>query len=620
MHTWEGGNESQSYLCQVCLLKCRFAKTSWRRTCFVKYAWWSAVLQKQAEREHALSLLSSMPGEMPFCENKLKENMLCQTLSSMPGEMSFLIRFAKTSWKRTCFVIFCQVCLVKCRFAKTNWKRTCFIKYAWWNAFLQNTLKENVLCQVCLVKCRFATTNWKRTCFVIFVKNAWWNVVSQKRAEGEHALSSMPEEVQCCKNKLKENMLCQTLSSMPGEMPFWSVLQKQAEKEHVLSFLSSMPGEMPFCENKLKENMLCQALSSMPGEMPFCQNKLKENMFCHICQVCLVKSRFPKQSWKRACFVKYAWWNAVLQKQVEREHVCQVCLVKCLFAKASWKRTCFVKYAWWNAVLRKQAEREHVLSNFVKYAWWNVVSPKQAAREHALSSIPDGMPVCKSKLKENMFVKYAWWNAVLQKQTEREHALSSMPGEVQFCKNKLKESMLCHCCQVCLVKCRFAKTSWKRTCFVKLCQVCLVKCRFWSVLQKQAEREHALSSLSSMPGEMPFCKISSKRACFVKYAWWNAVLQHKLKENVLCQVCNLNAVLQKQAEREHAWNLKQGWGWSRRCQGQNADQGGLNPTVTQLPPGTWPSNEKSFLPPIWPYFCTFATVCPPDPLNSLRSH
>ena len=33
--------------------------------------------------------LSSMPGEMPFCENKLKENMLCQTLSSMPGGMPF---------------------------------------------------------------------------------------------------------------------------------------------------------------------------------------------------------------------------------------------------------------------------------------------------------------------------------------------------------------------------------------------------------------------------------------------------------------------------------------------------------------------------------------------------
>ena len=48
-------------------------------------------------------------------------------------------------------------------------------------------------------------------------------------------------------------------------------------------------------------------------------------------------------------------------------------------------------------------------------------------------------------------------------------------------------------------------------------------------------------------------------------------------------------------------------------------RGELNPTVTQLPPGTWPSNEKLFLPPIWPYFCTFATLCPPDHLNSLRS-
>ena len=56
-------------LCQVSLVKYRFA-----------------------ERERALS---SLPGEMPFCKNKLKENMLC------------------------------QVCLVKCRFAKTSSKRTC---------------------------------------------------------------------------------------------------------------------------------------------------------------------------------------------------------------------------------------------------------------------------------------------------------------------------------------------------------------------------------------------------------------------------------------------------------------------------------------------------------------
>ena len=104
---------------------------------------------------------------------------------------------------------------------------------------------------------------------------------------------------------------------------------------------------------------------------------------------------------------------------------------------------------------------------------------KQAEREHALSN----------------FVKYAWGDAVFQKQTKREHALSSlssMPGEMPLCKNKPKENMLC---QVCLVKYR------KRTCFVKYA---------WgdAVVQKQTKREHALSSLSSMPGEVPLCKTS----------------------------------------------------------------------------------------------------------------
>ena len=59
-------------LCQVCLVKYR------KRTCFVKYAWGNAVFQKQAKKEHALSSLSSMPGEVQFGKNKLKENMVCQ--------------------------------------------------------------------------------------------------------------------------------------------------------------------------------------------------------------------------------------------------------------------------------------------------------------------------------------------------------------------------------------------------------------------------------------------------------------------------------------------------------------------------------------------------------------
>ena len=185
-------------LCQVCLVKyatrtcfgeickedmfCQVCLGKW--TCFVifvKYAWWSAVLQNQAKREH---VLSSMPGEMPFCQNKPKENMLC------------------------------QVCLGKCRIPKTSSKRTCFVifvTYAWWSAVLQKKTKENMLCQVCLVKCRFSckkNTSWKRTSFVIFVKYAWRNAVVQKQTEREHALSSLPGEMPYSKNKFKENMFC----------------------------------------------------------------------------------------------------------------------------------------------------------------------------------------------------------------------------------------------------------------------------------------------------------------------------------------------------------------------------------------------------------------------------
>ena len=59
-------------------------------------------------------------------------------------------------------------------------------------------------------------------------------------------------------------------------------------------------------------------------------------------------------------FTRHTWQSIPDRMPVwKREHVCQVGLVKCLFAKASWKRTCFVKYAWWNAVVPKQGEREH---------------------------------------------------------------------------------------------------------------------------------------------------------------------------------------------------------------------------------------------------------------------
>ena len=83
-------------------------------------------MQKQAEREH---VLSSMPGEMSFCENKLKENMLCQTLSSMPGEMPF----CKKQPEREHALSFLSSMPREMPFCK-------------------NKLKENMLYQVCLAK------------------------------------------------------------------------------------------------------------------------------------------------------------------------------------------------------------------------------------------------------------------------------------------------------------------------------------------------------------------------------------------------------------------------------------------------------------------------------------
>ena len=136
----------------------------------------------------------------------------------------------------------------------------------------KNKPKENMLCQVCLVKYR------KRRCFV---KYAGGNAVFQKQAKREHALSSLSSmlgEVAFCKKKLKENMFCQVCLV-----------------------------KCRFAKNKLKENMLCQTLSSMPGEMLFCKKKLKENMLCHFCQVCVVKCRCAKTSRKKTCFVKSAW-------------------------------------------------------------------------------------------------------------------------------------------------------------------------------------------------------------------------------------------------------------------------------------------------------------------------
>ena len=98
-------------------------------------------------------------------------------------------------------------------------------------------------------------------------------------------------------------------------------------------------------------------------------------------------------------------------------------------------------------------------------------------------------------------------------------------------------------------------------------------------LQKQAEREHALSS---MPGEMPFCK------------------KDKLKENVLCQVCLVKCRFAKTSScqvclvkcrfaktssKRTCLEPQKGLSWLRKCQGQNADQGGVE--THRHPIATW---------------------------------
>ena len=94
-----------------------------------------------------------------------------------------------------------------------------------------------------------------------------------------------------------------------------------------------MPGEMPFCKKQAERE---HASSSRTDRMPVCKSE-------HVCQVGLVKCFFAKASWKRTCFVKYAWWNAVLQDKLKENVLCQVCLVKCRFAKTSSCQVCLVK-------------------------------------------------------------------------------------------------------------------------------------------------------------------------------------------------------------------------------------------------------------------------------------
>ena len=81
-------------------------------------------MKKQAKREHTLSSLSSMPGEVPFCKKQAeREHASSSTTDRMP-----------VLQKRTCL--------------SSRPSKNVF--------FCKSKLKEKMLCQVCLVKCRFA--------------------------------------------------------------------------------------------------------------------------------------------------------------------------------------------------------------------------------------------------------------------------------------------------------------------------------------------------------------------------------------------------------------------------------------------------------------------------------
>ena len=80
---------------------------------------------------------------------------------------------------------------------------------------------------------------------------------------------------------------------------------------------------------------------------------------------------------------------------------------------------------------------------------------------------------------------------------ERKYALSNMPDEMPFSKNKLKKNMLCHLCQVYLVKCRFEKKIKENM----LCQIYQMEI---TILDQDIHLQ------------MPICKNMLKKNMFVK--------------------------------------------------------------------------------------------------------
>ena len=104
-----------------------------------------ALCKNQAEREHALSFLSSVPDEMFFffCKISCKRNFYCKYTGEIP---------------------FC-----KCHFA-------------------MSAEKNNLLCQADQIECQFCKDS-------MFVNKVQWNVSLQKQAQKEKSLSRMPGEI-----------------------------------------------------------------------------------------------------------------------------------------------------------------------------------------------------------------------------------------------------------------------------------------------------------------------------------------------------------------------------------------------------------------------------------------
>ena len=228
------------------------------------------------------------------------------------------------------------------------------------------------------------------------------------------------------------------------------------------------------------------------------------------------------------------------------------------FCKISWKRTCFVKYAWWNAVLQKEAEREHALSNFVKYAWWNAVLQKQAERKHALSflsSMPGEMPLkhvlFQLAFAKRHFTRPTWQTCSLSacfcKKAFHLAYLTNMFSFSLFLQTGIPSGMLGKACSLSAL---LWKTAFHQAYLTKhvLFQLAFAKRHFtrhtWQRWQNMFSFSFLLQKGISLGLLDKACSLS---ACFCKTAFHEAYLT-KMTKHVLFQL-----VFAKRHFTRHTW-------------------------------------------------------------------